>query len=70
MSNGRVYPTYPDVAYVKWEEAEKPGEWRISEVSTVHSTVSEQLLNGVIPPGVEILDEDSSGIDPHAFLSQ
>lgn len=70
MSNGRVYPTYPDVAYVKWEETEEPGERRISEVSTVHGSISEQLLNGVIPPGIEIVDQDTSGIDPHAFLSQ
>ena len=70
MSDGKVYPTYSDVAYVKWEETEESGERRISEVSTVHSSISEQLLNGVIPPGIEIVDQDSSGIDPHAFLSQ
>ena len=70
MANGRVYPTYPDVAYVKWEEAEEPGEWRITEVSTVDSSIADQLLNGVIPPGIEIVDQDASGIDPYAFLSQ
>ena len=70
MANGRVYPTYPDVAYVKWEEAAEPGEWRITEVSTVDSSVSEQLLNGVFPPGIEIVDQDASGIDPSAFLSR
>ena len=70
MANGRVYPTYPDVAYVKWEETEEPGGRRISEVSTVDSSISEQLLDGVIPPGIEIVDQDASGIDPHAFLLQ
>ena len=70
MANGKVYPTYPDVAYVKWGNAEEPGEWRISEVSTVDSSISEQLLNGVIPPGIEIVDQDSSGIEPYEFLSQ
>lgn len=68
MANGRVFPTYPDVAYVKWEEAEEPGEWRITEVSTVDSSISDQLLNGVIPPGIEIVDQDTSGIDPSEFL--
>ena len=56
--------------YVKSEAAEEPGEQCISEVSTVHSSVSARLLNGVIPPGIEIVDQDSSGIDPYQFLSQ
>ena len=55
---------------MKWEEAEEPGEWRITEVSTVDSSIADQLLNGVIPPGIEIVDQDASGIDPYAFLSQ
>lgn len=69
MANGQVYPTYPDVAYVKWEEAEEPGEWRITEVSTVDSSIADQLLNGVIPPGIEIVDQDASGIDLYKYLS-
>ena len=69
MANGRVYPTYPDVAYVRWEETETPGEWQITEVSTVDSTVSEQLLNGEFPPGIEIVDQDDAGIDPSEYLS-
>ena len=70
MANGKVYPTYPDVAYVKWDKTQESGEWRISEISTVDSAISEQLLNGVFPPGIEIVNQDSSGIDPHKFLSQ
>lgn len=69
MENGRVYPTYSDVAYVTWEESEESGEWYISDVSTADSSVSEQLLNGIFPPGIEIVDQDSAGIDPQVFLS-
>ncbi len=69
MANGRVYPTYPDVAYVRWEETETPGAWQITEVSTVDSTVSEQLLNGEFPPGIEIVDQDDAGIVPSEYLS-
>ena len=70
MADGKVYPTYPDVAYVKWVQSEASGEWYINDVSTVHSSVSEQLSNGVMPAGIEIVDQDSAGIDPYAFLSQ
>ena len=70
MSDGKVYPTYSDVAYVKWDKSEESGEWSINEVITVDSSVSEQLLNGIFPPGIEIVDQDSAGINPHAFLSQ
>ena len=69
MENGRVYPTYPDVAYVRWEETEEPGARRISEVATADGTISEQILNGVIPSGIEIVDQDTAGIDPQVFLS-
>ncbi|MYK18165.1 hypothetical protein F4055_08360 [Candidatus Poribacteria bacterium] len=70
MADGKVYPTYPDVAYVKWVQSEASGEWYINDVSTVHSYVSDQLLDGIMPPGIEIVDQDSAGIDPYAFLSQ
>ncbi len=70
MSDGKVYPTYSDVAYVKWDKSNESGDWSINEVTTVDSSVSEQLLNGIFPPGIEIVDQDSAGINPHAFLSQ
>ncbi|MCY3550913.1 MAG: hypothetical protein OXH39_10690 [Candidatus Poribacteria bacterium] len=70
MSDGKVYPTYSDVAYVKWDKSGDSGEWTINEVITVDDSVSDQLLNGVFPPGVEIIDQDSAGINPHSFLSQ
>lgn len=70
MADGKVYPTYPDVAYVKWVQSDENGEWYINDVSTVHSYVSDQIFDGIIPPGIEIVDQESAGIDPYAFLLQ
>ena len=73
MANGKVYPTYPDVAYVTWSETEKPDgtiyEY-ISGVTAANDTIADQILNGETPSGIEIVDEDYAGIDPYEFLSQ
>jgi len=72
MDTGKVYLYYPNVVYVKWEDTQLPDGTLTkyaSEVSGGDSTIADQVSNGILPPGVLILDMDSSGIDPYEYLS-
>ena len=72
MYDGKVYLYYPNVVYVKWEETQLP-DGRItkyaSEISGGDSTITDQVSEGTFPSGVQVLDMDSSGIDPYEYLS-
>ena len=72
MDNRKVYLHYPNVVYVKWEDTQLPNG-RItkyaSEISGGDSTLADQVREGTLPPGVQVLDMDSSGIDPYEYLS-
>jgi len=72
MDTGKVYLYYPNVVYVKWEDTQLPDGTLtkyVSEISGADSTITDQVSNGILPPGVLILDMDSSGIDPYEYLS-
>ncbi len=74
MQNGKVYLHYPDVVYVKWEEDQLPDGTIRKYASLIYgpggdSTITDQVSEGVLPPGVQVLDMDSSGIDPYEYLS-
>ena len=73
--NGKVYLHYPDVVYVEWDEGERPDGTIVKYPAKIggpggDSDIVEQVSNGILPPGVQVLDMDSSGIDPYEFLSQ
>lgn len=71
MDTGKVYLYYPNVVYVKWEDTQLPDGTLTkyaSEVSGGDSTIADQVSNGILPPGVLILDMDASGIDPYEYL--
>lgn len=73
LTNRTFYPKYPDVAYVEWEEYEKPDgtiDKRVSNVITTDGEVMKQIRNGETPPGIKIVDVEEVGIDIHEFLSQ
>lgn len=69
---GKVYLYYPNVVYVKWEDTQLPDGTitkYASKISGGDSAISDQVMEGILPPGVLVLDMDASGIDPYAYLS-
>ena len=71
MDDGKVYLHYPNVVYVKWEDTQLPDGTitkYASEISGGDSTISDQVREGILPPGVQVLDMDSAGIDPYVYL--
>ena len=73
MDNGKVYLYYPNVVYVKWEDTQLPDGTITKYASGISgpgdSTIVDQVREGILPPGVLVLDMDSSGIDPYEYLS-
>lgn len=77
LANGTFYPKYPDVAYVEWDEHEKPDGTIYRSVSRILTsgqndgdTIMDQLNKGEIPEGIKIVDVEEAGIDINGFLSQ
>ena len=71
MNDGKVYLHYPNVVYVKWEDTQLPDGTLTkyaSKISGGDSTITDQVREGTLPPGVQVLDMDSSGIDPYEYL--
>lgn len=71
MDTGKVYLYYPNVVYVKWENTELPDGTitkHASKISGGDSTITDQVSEGILPPGVLVLDMDASGIDPYVYL--
>ena len=71
MYGGKVYLYYPNVVYVKWEDTQLPDGTLTkyaSKISGGDSTITDQVREGTLPPGVQVLDMDSSGIDPYEYL--
>ena len=74
MNDGKVYLHYPNVVYVKWEDTQLPDGTITKYASLVYgpggdSTISDQVMEGILPPGVQVLDMAASGIDPYEYLS-
>ena len=73
LANGIFYPKYPDVAYVEWDEYEKPDgtiDKRIINVIAADEEIMKQIHNGETPPGIRIVDVEEAGIDINEFLSK
>ena len=74
IHDGRFYLHYPNVVYVKWEATQLP-DGSISKYAAVvfgpggDSAITDQVKAGKLPPGVQVLDMDASGIDPYTYLS-
>ena len=74
MNDGKVYLSYPNVVYVRWEDTQLPDGTLTKYASLIYgpggdSTITDQVSKGILPPGVQVLDMDSSGIDPYEYLS-
>ena len=72
MDTGKVYLYYPNVVYVKWEDTQLPDGTSTKYASSISGPggygIVDQVREGILPPGVLVLDMDSSGIDPYAYL--
>ena len=73
MDNGKVYLYYPNVVYVKWEDTQLPDGTITKYASEISGpggdySIVDQVREGILPPGVLVLDMDASGIDPYVYL--
>ena len=75
MSKGLVYPGFPNTVYVRWSYVEEPDgtttryAGRKTSGPDIPESVFDALSEGIIPPGIKVLDHDSDGIDPYTFLN-
>ena len=74
IHDGKFYLHYPNVVYVKWEATERPDGSITKHAAVVFgpggdSLITDQVKAGRLPPGVQVLDMDASGIDPYKYLS-
>ena len=70
--DGKVLLLYPNIVYVQWDESENP-EGTVSIypgqlAGPGGSDIVEQVENGILPPGVLVLDIESSYIDAREYL--
>ncbi len=74
-SNGLVYPSFPNTVFVRWDYIEEEDGTitkyarRISSGAEVSDSDLNDLGEGIIPPGIKVLDYDSDGINPYTFLN-
>ncbi len=75
MSKGRVYPGFPNTVYVRWSYIEEPDgtitryAGRKTSGPDIPESVFDALSEGIVPPGITVLDHDADGIDPYTFLN-
>ena len=77
MDNGLVYPFFRNTVYVTWAYTEEPDGTMTRYAGRISSGVDEgvsesdfeSISEGIIPPGITVLDHDSDGIDPYTFLN-
>ncbi len=72
--DGKFYLHYPNVVYVKWEATQRPDGSIARHAAVVFgpggdSSITDEVQAGILPPGVQVLDMDASGIDPYEYLS-
>jgi hypothetical protein len=75
MSDGLVYPGFPNTVYVEWDYIEELDgtitryAGRITSGPDISDSVFDALGDGIIPPGITVLDHNADGIDPYTFLN-
>ena len=65
----KVYPSYPNTVYLRYTEDGMGGKTVLVKRGPDVSKEDEaQIIDGNAPPGIQILDYDTSGIDPYTYL--
>ena len=74
-SNGKVYPLYKDIIYVTWAELRDNngkiiGKYARNQLSSdkTQRISFRDYMEGRIPPNIQFVDRETSGIDPYMFL--
>ena len=77
LKRGKVYPLDDNTAYITWKTAYGPnGEVKryISNLTTTpdiaHLYRDSHFRNGLIPPGVNVVEHSSGGYNPYNFANQ
>ena len=70
---GRIYPCYPNTAYVRWawdvDENGHPVRYAAGvEGGADHAQYHHYFAEGEIPPHITVIDYEEGGIDPYQFL--
>lgn len=71
IDNGKVYPTYPDVAYIRHEQKGMPDGTiaRSTRIKAATPEVADEYRKtGKFPAHIRVFDMDAAGIDPFSFL--
>ena len=74
-SDSIVYPAFPNTVFVRWDYVEEPDGTTSRYASIIYGAPGvsdsdhDDLGEGIIPPGIKVLDYDSDGIDPYIFLN-
>lgn len=65
----KVYPSYPNTVYLRYNEDGMGSKTVLVKSGPGVSKEDEaQIIDGNAPPGIQILDYDTSGIDPYTYL--
>ena len=70
--NGKVYPHYHDTVYVKFSPVRNKDGKIIGQSTHIKSGTQVQFTRADLlnpPPGLRVLDLESSGIDPYQYLN-
>lgn len=65
----KVYPSYPNTVYLRYTADGMGGKTVLVKRGPGVSKEDEaQIIDGNVPPGIQILDYDTNGIDPYTYL--
>ena len=73
-TSGLVYPIYPNTAYVRWaDEVLEDGTMNRIATNVLGgpdvAQYAPDLHDGIVPPGITIIEMPEGGIDPYQFLN-
>ncbi len=71
--NGKIYPHYDNVVYVRWREYELPDgsihRYVSSMLDAGEGPTRDDIRTGKIPPNFKVIEFDDAGFDPYQFLN-
>ena len=70
---GKIYPHYTDVVYIKYKDIPLPDGTVFRQIIRVKGGPNlapfiKQIQKGKIPEGIQVIEFNNAGIDPHTFL--